>query len=150
MSGAGWCEKHQRRECGSVTRSTPDICHARVSEGRASCRRHEAPHPDDKRAVARGLVAIAIRHRALTRCEACELSSRRVGDPGPRGWPVNAIHAHHEDYDRPLDVIWLCGGCHYQVHQVHGSLPATVAWFQAQLAGAERLLASREQTKAAS
>lgn len=29
------------------------------------------------------------------------------------------LHAHHEDYDRPLDVIWLCRPCHMQHH--HGN-----------------------------
>lgn len=25
--------------------------------------------------------------------------------------------AHHEDYSRPFDVIWLCGSCHRKQHQ---------------------------------
>jgi hypothetical protein len=26
------------------------------------------------------------------------------------------IHGHHEDYDEPLEVIWLCAGCHLELH----------------------------------
>ena len=26
-------------------------------------------------------------------------------------------HAHHENYDKPLDVMWLCAICHKQRHK---------------------------------
>ena len=26
------------------------------------------------------------------------------------------ITAHHEDYTKPLDIIWLCKSCHQQLH----------------------------------
>jgi hypothetical protein len=26
------------------------------------------------------------------------------------------VHAHHEDYSKPLDVIWLCPSCHLDEH----------------------------------
>jgi hypothetical protein len=29
---------------------------------------------------------------------------------------TNRLHAHHEDYSKPLDVIWLCAFCHYARH----------------------------------
>jgi RecJ-like exonuclease len=33
---------------------------------------------------------------------------------------ANYLHAHHDDYARPLDVRWLCASCHSQWHAKHG------------------------------
>lgn len=32
------------------------------------------------------------------------------------------VHAHHEDYSRPLDVKWLCAKCHHRIHSVFPQL----------------------------
>ena len=26
------------------------------------------------------------------------------------------VHAHHKDYSKPLEVIWLCPKCHHRLH----------------------------------
>lgn len=26
------------------------------------------------------------------------------------------LHGHHENYEKPLDVIWLCASCHKLLH----------------------------------
>lgn len=30
------------------------------------------------------------------------------------------LHAHHEDYDHFLDVVWLCPACHGKLHAIKG------------------------------
>lgn len=29
---------------------------------------------------------------------------------------ADKVHAHHRDYDDPLNVIWLCPKCHHRLH----------------------------------
>ena len=28
------------------------------------------------------------------------------------------IHAHHEDYNKALEIIWLCRSCHFKLHKI--------------------------------
>ena len=44
-----------------------------------------------------------------TRCSMCKLSKSR-------------IYGHHWDYSKPLDVVWLCGQCHYFIHQIKSKI----------------------------
>ena len=56
---------------------------------------------------AQSAVSNAIRDGRLKRL-ACEFCGR------------DDVHAHHKDYSKPLDVIWLCPKCH---HRLHASFP---------------------------
>jgi len=56
-------------------------------------------HDKVKRAIAQGQL---IRSNV---CEVCKC--------------VGKTHAHHEDYSKPLDVIWKCPTCHISNHRNH-------------------------------
>lgn len=62
---------------------------------------------------ANSLVAAAVASGDLVRHPICE----KCGRP-PLQWSgPGAIVAHHEDYAKPLDVVWLCRTCHKQRHK---------------------------------
>jgi hypothetical protein len=59
---------------------------------------------DKRRSIAHNAVARAIHNGSLFRlpCIRCKEEKSL---------------AHHEDYDKPLEVIWLCQPCHKQRHK---------------------------------
>jgi len=59
---------------------------------------------DARRARAHGAVAKAIRKGLLVRCPCVRCGEKKS-------------LAHHEDYDKPLEVMWLCQPCHKQRHK---------------------------------
>lgn len=64
------------------------------------CRRNRSQHPEHY--VAYREVQQAIKTGRLERGQQCEICGR----------DDVAIHAHHEDYGKPLEVEWLCEHCH--------------------------------------
>ena len=52
-----------------------------------------------------------------------------------RGNCTITVEAHHEDYAKPLEVVWLCGRHHRQLHAERRRIPrprhrrALAAWF---------------------
>ena len=54
-------------------------------------------------------VRMAMKNGALIRPEKC---SRCNCIPKPAIDGRSSIHAHHHDYDKPLDVEWICAKCH--------------------------------------
>ena len=59
---------------------------------------------DLRRQVAHSSVARAVKNGTLARQPCC-----RCGE--------SKTVAHHEDYDKPLEVVWLCQSCHKQRHK---------------------------------
>lgn len=78
----------------------------------ASCQEIYKNSPEYKAKVrARSAVCIALVAGTIEKkpCEAIRYWDQRRCGREP-------VHAHHEDYSRPLDIVWLCAGCHHRRH----------------------------------
>jgi len=71
---------------------------------------------DDKRA--QHLVEKAIKKGIIERkpCEVCSTSGKMKDGR-------NKVQAHHDDYNKPLDIRWLCQECHHQWHKDNKAIP---------------------------
>lgn len=67
-------------------------------------------HNITEQAIARGILA------RPARCGTC--GSESVFKDGRAG-----IQAHHPDYNKPLDVMWLCQPCHHRWHAANRAVP---------------------------
>ena len=68
--------------------------------------KHRRKYPE--RIVAKEAVKIAVKSNKILKPTVCS----RCGKEGV------IINGHHEDYSKPLDVIWLCPGCHKEAHSI--------------------------------
>jgi predicted DNA-binding protein YlxM (UPF0122 family) len=62
---------------------------------------------------AQNLLEQALRDGTVTRMYACE----NCGDSGAFRDGRNKVQAHHDDYNKPLAVRWLCQKCHHKWHK---------------------------------
>ena len=66
------------------------------------------------------IVEKAIISGRLARPDTCE----QCGGPGkPFADGRHPIQAHHCDYNKPLDVMWLCQPCHHDWHRTNTPVP---------------------------
>jgi hypothetical protein len=82
------------RDCWNAYQKTNRKKHSELTEGQR------------KKANARSYVNVYIRRGLVIRkcCEACGAEKSQ---------------AHHPDYDKPLEVIWLCKPCHMKEHGIN-------------------------------
>jgi hypothetical protein len=64
---------------------------------------------------AQNLVEVAVRNGILVRPTSCE----SCGDSGSMADGRSKIQAHHCDYNKPLEVLWLCQRCHHEWHKTN-------------------------------
>ncbi len=95
---APWC-KDCARDCAvKHSREHPNPNRAK------NARVHRAANLNKERA--RAAVRIAIESGELTRPKEC-----------PNCSVIGIIEAHHSDYDKPLQIEWLCHRCHSVEHR---------------------------------
>jgi hypothetical protein len=85
---------------------------------------------------AQNLVDEAVKRGVIIRKSACEIcGAMPVFKDGRSG-----IQAHHCDYNKPLEVMWLCQGCHHKWHKENKAIPlSTVLAPMKQIAGLRAL-----------
>ena len=80
---------------------------AQTEKGKAAAARRSRAH----------LERYPERHAARDKVHKALKSGRLVENPCEKCGSAEKIHAHHDDYDKPLDVRWLCQKCHYKEHR---------------------------------
>lgn len=99
-------------KCGKLKeRPAQGWCNAcRNAYSRANRKRHsQLSEEDRKRANCRSYLNVYIRRGTIKKgvCEICGSDYK--------------IEAHHEDYNKPLEVTWLCRNHHLEKHLAHQS-----------------------------
>jgi len=64
------------------------------------------PEPDAEKRAARVALGNTLRDGRVVRPEHCEMCATAC-----------APHGHHDDYSKPLDVLWVCTTCHAAIHK---------------------------------
>lgn len=93
--------------------------HENESFRRKALARARKQHASDKRIHNKRNADYAIRHPDRNSAKVKVMVAVRSGQLVPdRCHCGRKAHAHHDDYSRPLDVIWLCPTHHVERHRI--------------------------------
>lgn len=129
-------------KCGKVKPITEFYKHPRMADGHlnkckdctkadSSARRNEHPDKDLETRLkackknpshknANMAVDAALRCGKLVRPSVCQGCGRSADE--------TRLSAHHHDYTKPLDVIWLCAACHRPIDHVRKFVESGMSW----------------------
>ena len=104
-------KEYDRKRANLPHRVEARKAYSQTEAGKAA---HKRAHEKQKRKYpvkrgARMLVNNGLKNGRIVRPDDCS----KCGANGP-------LHAHHDDYAKPLDVRWLCIPCHTKWHRKHG------------------------------
>lgn len=125
MKTCGRCKKHKCNREFNADKKTKDglqawcrICHNKKNaENREGGRYRESWRKGTAKWQANNKKQVAMHkfmRSAITKGSIVRQPCVRCGDPNSEG--------HHDDYDKPLDITWLCAKHHKEYHRLH---PAT-------------------------
>lgn len=66
---------------------------------------------NQKKVIAERLLNAAIKKGHIARPETCSICGKQCKPDG-----------HHSNYDLPYDVVWVCRGCHKQLHNDNSNI----------------------------
>lgn len=116
----------QCRLCRAVydksRQSRSGICRNDTEAARERKRRYARKGLDKLKQAARASVRHAIQSGTLARQDSCE----DCGGSPRRSDGITAVHAHHDDYSKPLSVRWLCAACHTTWHKNNNGADAAI------------------------
>ncbi len=101
LRASEWQKNHKKHR--SIYMREYNECHREEHKERSRKERLNSP----EKVKARRVTNHAIRDGKLERPVICPSCNNGT-----------FVEAHHEDYDKPLDVEWLCMDCHKKLHSI--------------------------------
>jgi len=83
-------------------------CKRSTLASKASRKKYKKTDVERKKIKVRKTLRRAVKANKIPKPTICSICNE--------SFPKEKIHGHHEDYSKPLDVIWCCQACHMEIH----------------------------------